>query len=73
MHDHAGYFKALPSYREHKVLPGEGSADKVPDEIKARSVGGASGLKTTMYSVRNEVANPVFDSKVDTTYLMVDL
>lgn len=71
LHDHDAFLKTLPSYREHSVIPDATSADTVPADIKARSVDGDSGFPT--YAVRNEVPNPVFDSNVNTTYLMVNL
>lgn len=72
LHDHDGYFRAAEHYKEHKELPNDSGADhKVPSAIQARSAG--SGADVKVYAVRNDVPNPVFDSKVNTEYEVVDL
>lgn len=68
MHDNEAYFKAAEHYREHKNLDeGAGSPDKIPEDVKAKSLGGHS-----VYQVRNEVPNPVFDSNITSTYTIVN-
>ncbi|KAG6358043.1 hypothetical protein INS49_013927 [Diaporthe citri] len=72
LHDHDGYFRAAEHYKEHKELPSDSGADhKVPSAIQARSAGSAADVK--VYTVRNDVPNPVFDSNVNTEYEVVDL
>lgn len=72
LHDHDGYFRAAEHYKEHKELPNDGATDhKVPSVIQSRSAG--SGADVKVYTVRNDVPNPVFDSKVNTEYEVVDL
>ncbi|CAN8097036.1 unnamed protein product [Discula destructiva] len=73
LHDHVAFFKAAEFYREHTEHPEEAKLEKVPAEIKARSVGGASGTTAKAYSVRSEVPNPIRDSSVDSMYVVVDL
>lgn len=72
LHDHAGYFRAAEHYVEHKELPNDAGTDhKVPSDIQSRSAGSSADVK--VYTVRNDVPNPVFDSKVNTEYEVVDL
>lgn len=72
LHDHDGYFRAAEHYKEHKELPNDSGKDhKIPSAIQSRSAGSAAGVK--VYTVRNDVPNPVFDSKVNTEYVVVDL
>lgn len=72
LHDHDGYFRAAEHYKEHKALPSDNGTDhKIPSAIQARSEGSAANVK--VYTVRNDVPNPVFDSKVNTEYEVVDL
>lgn len=72
LHDHDGYFRAAEHYKEHKQLPSDSGKDhKVPSEIQARAAASAADVK--VYTVRNDVPNPVFDSKVNTEYEVVDL
>lgn len=71
LHDHNGYFRAAEHYKEHKELPDDSGSDhKVPSAIQSRSAGSSADVK--VYTVRNDVPNPVFDSKV-TVYEVVDL
>lgn len=73
LHDHDGYFRAAEHYKEHKQLPSDSSKNhKVPSEIQARTVASAAA-DVKVYTVRNDVPNPVFDSKVNTEYEVVDL
>ncbi|KAH8757265.1 hypothetical protein F5883DRAFT_428950, partial [Diaporthe sp. PMI_573] len=72
LHDHDGYFRAAEHYKEHKELPNDSGTDhKVPSAIQSRSAGSAADVK--VYTVRNDVPNPVFDSKINTQYEIVDL
>lgn len=72
LRDHDGYFRAAEHYKEHKELPSDNGTDhKIPSAIQARSEGSAANVK--VYTVRNDVPNPVFDSKVNTEYEVVDL
>ncbi|KAL1862900.1 hypothetical protein Daus18300_008230 [Diaporthe australafricana] len=72
LHDHDGYFRAAEHYKEHKELPDDSGSDhKVPSAIQSRSAGSSADVK--VYTVRNDVPNPVFDSKVNTVYEVVDL
>lgn len=71
MHDHIGFFKAADTFREQNETPNEAKPDKVPADIKTRSVGGSGDVKA--YTIRNEVPNSFFDSNVTSTYNVVDL
>jgi hypothetical protein len=72
LYDHDGYFRAAEHYKGHTELPNDSNTEhNVPLEIRSRSVGSTADVK--VYTVRNDVPNPVLDSKVNTTYEVVDL